>query len=1404
MVISSLCRAQVHPSLSHLAAPLRPLTLPWLAPAQVRWLSQRRDLYATRGIIRRRYSRSRQHLSKHQSRRVGSLHGIETASADGMFSPEFFARALGSGAGEQRPVWEFGQMYQRAANDNRSPFITMEGDGKPRGLYKLEATTHGPAADLLRHLDTSLRVGRLDRAQSILSRLLKSHFSEEETVSEAYTLFIEATLAAMLQSPARSGSAQETFRNMQALHKEEVERRHVPVTAPILIAMIRAAIHALHEQESDRVVRDYITTASSIGEHVFEEVLFSDTYTDQEYDYVGNIISDAKIDLPTPRVEGEAIEDIPAASPPSQPRVLWRKAALDLTKFDNVLGTPLTGRGLQGVQESLSPLQDLPALSGEASPEAQLARNKERQRLLEELAVDVAIRRWREEDEQLKKIGINTALQSKPMGALMWQWYTALIPELEAELEICRTLPHSLSSTDQLENDRQHYGMYMELLPIHQIAATTILYTCGKMTLRRDDEDNVETKLTSLCTGLAKQVEAEVNISIANTSRASSASKSLSQRRRPNSLSQAAQAASIRPLTGSSASVRQDEYKAWPKIVKVKFGAMLVQKLISVAKLPVTRRHPRTKERVTQMQPAFFANSRYEKGRRTGYLASNAAYVTKLKSEPMKSLLAKQLPMVVEPRPWTGFSEGGYTYSSYDIMRTNGSEDGCKDYFQAAAKRGDLQEVFDGLNALGRVPWHINHDVFKAQLEAWNTGQAIANLAPLDPNYPLPPAPDASAGLEARKRWLMEVRTIENKKSGDFSVRCFQNFQMEVARAMANETMYFPHNLDFRGRAYPMPPYLNHMGADNARALLVFADGKELGVEGLRWLKIHLANVAGYDKASLQEREDFTMAHLKQIRESARTPFEGERWWLKSEDAWQTLAACCELTNALDCPDPTKFISHLPIHQDGTCNGLQHYAALGGDTAGAMHVNLEPGDRPADVYSGVAAGVAEEVEADAAAGHPVAKILSGRISRKVVKQPVMTNVYGVTRYGARAQVRKQIEDIFPEVNQFADVNHGVLSGYVVGKIFKKLGSMFTGAQAIQRWLEECADRISMCLLPEQVEKLVTQYNSKYPDPVKSAKQSKVKSQKSKSAEQKGTELAKTSKAVAGDSKGTAPLFKTTVVWTTPLRLPVVQPYRSTFARHVKSQLATLLIHEPRLWDPVNKRKQLQAFPPNFIHSLDATHMLISAKKCADNGLTFASVHDSFWTHACDVGTMSHILRDAFVAMHSEDIIGRVSEEFQTRYKKCLWQDQVGSDNAAHKEIIAWRKTNKRPQQEMYELKLEHQRMRLLSSDKASDRIAGAKMVTPASILETTEPVTARQQDPVSLQSAVNGSDKMTTGQAQDNEDNNDLGPFAPTMISIAKSSGVKLTVWRPLLFPKVPEKGLFDVRRLRESKYFFH
>ena len=63
--------------------------------------------------------------------------------------------------------------------------------------------------------------------------------------------------------------------------------------------------------------------------------------------------------------------------------------------------------------------------------------------------------------------------------------------------------------------------------------------------------------------------------------------------------------------------------------------------------------------------------------------------------------------------------------------------------------------------------------------------------------------------------------------------------------------------MDFRGRVYPIPPHLNHIGHDLARGLLQFGVGKKLGKTGLRWLKIHTANLMGKDKAPIEDKLKF-------------------------------------------------------------------------------------------------------------------------------------------------------------------------------------------------------------------------------------------------------------------------------------------------------------------------------------------------------------------------------------------------------------------------------------------------------------------------------------------------------------------------------------------------------------------
>lgn len=370
---------------------------------------------------------------------------------------------------------------------------------------------------------------------------------------------------------------------------------------------------------------------------------------------------------------------------------------------------------------------------------------------------------------------------------------------------------------------------------------------------------------------------------------------------------------------------------------------------------------------------------------------------------------------------------------------------------------------------------------------------------------------------------------------------------------------------------------------------MLFSKGKPLGQKGFDWLKLHLINLTELKKkSSLRDRLAFADEVMPEILDSADAPLTGRRWWMTSENPWQTLAACMEVANAVRSGDPSLYISQYPVHQDGSCNGLQHYAAMGRDVTGARSVNLQSAtDTPADVYSDVVDLVMKEIESDIANNTDnsrIAQVCKPFLDRKVIKQSIMTTVYGVTMYGAKLQIQRQLEyKNFPEKHM---INACV---YLTQKTFHCLNNLFTSARQIQNWFDRCSVAIS-----------------------------------------------RTGRSVE---------------WETPLKFPCIQPYfkDKPIPRDMPVKVYNYLLHEKQVFRTANSSKQKNGFAPNFVHSLDSVHMMLTSLYCYRKGLTYSSVHDSFWTHACDVDIMSQITREQFIALHSQPILQDLSKYFIERY-----------------------------------------------------------------------------------------------------------------------------------------------------------
>lgn len=690
----------------------------------------------------------------------------------------------------------------------------------------------------------------------------------------------------------------------------------------------------------------------------------------------------------------------------------------------------------------------------------------------------------------------------------------------------------------------------------------------------------------------------------------------------------------------------------WLQEMQAKVGVILIKLMIDACKIDVQR------DGILQTVPAFWHkleqgpdSKRASRGmwKRYGLLFADEEVMKRIKPHHMAEAFMPQfLPMVVPPVPWQRHNLGGHLTLRSPVMRIRGSHMQKQRLEKADAEmvegRGDgLSKVYDALDALGNTAWSINNNVYNVVEAVWAWGGGICDIprrdnvevpSLLSPQYKMHYTSGGNIAFfsypksEVKNRLYLASRA--KKRNNELhSLRCDMEYKLAIAREFANEErFYFPHNVDFRGRAYPMHPHLNHLGSDLCRGLLQFADARPLGPNGLRWLYIQAANLWGHsvDKLALEGRARWVEDNLGAILANATDPFrrppsldasskdasfmidqEGNKdlhdghavlqallaetgdnstpYWYKAEAPFQFLAVCFDIYRALASGDPPSYRSKLPVHQDGSCNGLQHYAALGRDLTGGWAVNLCPVERPQDVYSEIARLVEKRVHADAAAGVPEAESLlaSTTIDRKLVKQTVMTSVYGVTFVGARAQIGNRLRE-----RGFED-NHAMykVSCYSARVTLDCLHEMFQSAKHIMQWLSECARVI--------------------------AKQ--------------------------GRSVG----------WTTPLGLPVVQPYRRKTQQHVRTVLQRLVLATSGDDKPVMKQRQRTAFPPNYVHSIDSSHMMLTAIACRDAGLDFAGVHDSFWTHAGTVDQMNGLLREMFIQLHSQPLLETLLEELQEEH-----------------------------------------------------------------------------------------------------------------------------------------------------------
>jgi len=532
--------------------------------------------------------------------------------------------------------------------------------------------------------------------------------------------------------------------------------------------------------------------------------------------------------------------------------------------------------------------------------------------------------------------------------------------------------------------------------------------------------------------------------------------------------------------------------------------------------------------------------------------------------------------------------------------------------------------VYDAINKLQKTPYLINQKVFEVYKNLL-ASQSKEDLLKRDykPHSLSPFKHDKEEMVASRAGMFLEAEFIKT-----------------IANKIGEKPFYQAYNCDFRGRIYPMTPYLNEQSSDNAKGLIQYGEGVKLGETGGYWLALHTANSIGEDKLTLDERVKYVENNLDSIIDWATNPYKN-RGWMEADKPWSVLACAFEWQAIQDWQiiggnQIEDYVCYVPIFIDGSNNGVQHLTALSLDEEIGPLVNLVPTQNPGDVYMYVAEKTWEELEKldKELEDHPVKKELprlleeikniklkreiaitkedkdlafkeldewrkenkefdkfiyipfwqllkeDPKLQRKTVKRPVMTLGYGVTRQGVRDQVFDDTKTLNENL-KFKDKSWSNPFGDLLrNTMMRKL----KGPATMLALFQTLAER----------------------------------------ANAKNEFLS----------------------WKVPItNFPAVQEYLKTkevrvrvrFCKSNRGKGIQLTI-QPKEDGKLDRRKQATGAAPNIVHSFDAAHLTLIVN---NSDFVVTTVHDSFGCHPGNMNELFQITRKEFLKFYESDPLSQL-------------------------------------------------------------------------------------------------------------------------------------------------------------------
>lgn len=425
----------------------------------------------------------------------------------------------------------------------------------------------------------------------------------------------------------------------------------------------------------------------------------------------------------------------------------------------------------------------------------------------------------------------------------------------------------------------------------------------------------------------------------------------------------------------------------------------------------------------------WFFKQRLRVGRKTTVYIVPTAEFMDIKDEVMANAeLFSPLawPMLVPPKDWTNTEPGGYILNEvmqgHELVRRG----------DHALIQGEIPLSF--LNKIQQVKYRLNPFIVNTAMLLEERGVSVGKFLPIV-HYDLPPKPvDIAESKESRKRYRREAAEVMNKRAAEFKRSCRTRMTMEAVARFKDREFYIPWSFDYRGRAYPIPAFLTPQDTDFGKSLLNFADAAVMTEDAEEWLAFQVATTYGLDKATMQERLDWTRTHVSLIARVARNPIDHIGDWEGADEPWLFLAACEEYDAC--CLRQTRNLTSLPVATDATCSGLQILAGLARDKSTARLVNVVPSDKPQDAYAVVA-----EVSCPY-----IPEKYRAVWDRKCVKRTVMTIPYNAKAFSNRSYIKAALEE------KGLDVDKDDLT-IIVQSVRQAMQAVVPGPMSVMRWIE---------------------------------------------------------------------------------------------------------------------------------------------------------------------------------------------------------------------------------------------------------------------------------------------------------------------------------------------------------------